>query len=76
MHGCFILVGRLRFFYLLPWWSVGEESACDAGDPASIPALGRPPVEGNGSPLPGEFHERRSQTGYSPWNRKELDINM
>ena len=43
MHGCFILVGRLRrVFYLLPWWSAGEESACNAGDLGSIPALGRP----------------------------------
>ena len=26
-------------------------SACDAGDPGSIPGLGRYPGEGNGSPL-------------------------
>ena len=25
--------------------------------------------------LPGEFHGQRSLTGYSPWNRKELDAN-
>ena len=29
----------------------GEESACRAGDPGSIPGLGRCPGEGNGSPL-------------------------
>ena len=30
---------------------VGEESACSAGDPGSIPGLGRFPGEGNGNPL-------------------------
>ena len=29
----------------------GKESACNAGDPGSIPALGRSPGEGNGNPL-------------------------
>ena len=28
-----------------------KESACNAGDPASIPGLGRCPGEGNGNPL-------------------------
>ena len=31
--------------------SVGKESACSAGDPGSIPGLGRSPGEGNGNPL-------------------------
>ena len=31
--------------------SVGKESACNAGDPGSIPGLGRPPGEGIGYPL-------------------------
>ena len=31
--------------------SDGKESACNAGDAASIPGLGRSPGEGNGSPL-------------------------
>ena len=31
--------------------SVGKESACNAGDPISIPALGRSPGEGKGYPL-------------------------
>ena len=30
---------------------VGKESACSAGDPGSIPGLGRSPGEGNGYPL-------------------------
>jgi len=31
--------------------SAGEESACNAGDPGSIPGLGRSPREGIGYPL-------------------------
>ena len=34
-----------------PGDSVGKESACNAGDPGSIPGLGRSPGEGNGNPL-------------------------
>ena len=31
--------------------SVGKESACNAGDPGSIPGLGRSPEEGIGYPV-------------------------
>ena len=31
--------------------SVGKESACNAGDPGSIPGSGRSPGEGTGHPL-------------------------
>ena len=34
-----------------PGGSVGKESVCNAGDPDSIPGLGRSPGEGNGNPL-------------------------
>ena len=34
-----------------PGGSVGKESACTAGDPSSIPELGKSPGEGNGNPL-------------------------
>ena len=34
-----------------PGSSAGKESACNAGDPSSIPGLGRSPVEGIGYPL-------------------------
>ena len=30
---------------------VGKESACNAGDPGSVPGLGRFPGEGNGNPF-------------------------
>ena len=34
-----------------PGGSEGKASACSAGDPGSIPGLGRSPGEGNGNPL-------------------------
>ena len=34
-----------------PSSSDGKESACNAGDPGSIPGSGRSPGEGNGYPL-------------------------
>jgi len=37
--------------YGFPGGSDGKESACDAGDPCSIPGPGRSPGEGNGDPL-------------------------
>ena len=61
----------------LPWWSDGNESACDAGDPALIPGSERAPGEGNGktrsSILAGESHRQRSLAGCSPRGRKESD---
>ena len=44
-----------------------------AGDPGSIPGLGRSPGEGNGNPfpfLPGESHGQRSLVGYSWWDHR------
>ena len=41
------LLGHMGF----PNSSVGKESACNAGDPDSIPGLGRSPGEGNGNLL-------------------------
>jgi len=58
---------------------VGKESACNAGDPGSVPGSGRSPGEGNGKPtqvlLSGKSHEQRSLVGYSPWHlgHKESD---
>ena len=34
-----------------PSSSDGKATACNAGDPGSIPGLGRCPGEGNGNPL-------------------------
>jgi len=35
----------------LPGGSDGKESACNVGDPGSIPGSGRSPAEGNSNPL-------------------------
>ena len=59
--------------------SAGKESIYNAGDPGSIPGSGRSPGEGDLLPTPvfwpGEFHGERNLTGYSPWDRKELDMS-
>ena len=47
--------------------SVGKESACNAGDPSSIPGLGRSPGEGT------VLAWRIPWTVCSPWGHKELD---
>ena len=57
--------------------SDGKASACNAGDPGSIPGLGRSPGEGNGNPLQYSCLENpmdRGGVGYSPWGRKEWDM--
>ena len=61
-----------------PGGSDSKDSACNAGDPGSIPGLGSFPGKGNGwlpMPifLPEEFHGQRSLVGYSPWGHKESD---
>ena len=43
--------------------SVGKESACSAGDPGSIPELGRSPGEGNGNPLQYSYLENPMDGG-------------
>ena len=65
--------------------SAGKESACNAGDPSSIPGSGRPPIGGIGYPLqysraslvaqmlknPPAVRETwvRSWVGKIPWRR-------
>ena len=54
----------------------GKKSACNAGDPGSIPGWGRSHGEGNETipvSLPGESHGQRSLLGYGPWGHKESD---
>ena len=50
-----------------------KESACNAGDPGSIPGLGRSPGERQGYPTP-VFWFREFHGLYRPWGRKESDI--
>ena len=50
-----------------------KNHSANAGDPGSVPGLGRFPGEGNGNTLvflPGEFHGQRSLAGQSPWVTK------
>ena len=58
--------------------SGGKESACNAGDPGSIPGLGRSPGEGIGYPLQYSClenpHGQKILVGYSPWGYKESDM--
>ena len=46
-----LVLRDLRFVIKYSRSSVGKESACSAGDPGSIPGLGRSPGEGNGKTL-------------------------
>ena len=39
------------FDHKLPWWLSGKESACNAGDPGSIPCSGISPGGGYENPL-------------------------
>ena len=48
-----------------------KESVCNAGDPGSIPRLGRSPVEGNGYPL--QYSGLENSMDYKPWGHKESD---
>ena len=50
-----------------PGGSDGKTSACNEGDPGSIPGSGRSPGEGNGYPpvfLLGESHGQKSLGGF------------
>ena len=61
-------------FFGFPGGSDGKESASKAGDPHSIPGLGRCPGEGHGNPLQYSCLEnpngQRSLLGYTPGSPK------
>ena len=58
--------------------SDGKASACNAGDPGSIPGSGRSPPRRKWHPTPvlspGKSHGWRSLVGYSPCGHKESDM--
>ena len=60
-------------YWGFPDSSVGKESACNAGDPGSIPELGRSCGEGNGYSLQYSGLENSMGSLYSPWGHKEAD---
>ena len=54
------------YIYLgFPGDSDGKESACNAGDPGSIPVSGRSPGEGNGNPL--QYASRENSMDRGAW---------
>ena len=60
-----------------PGGSDDKESACNAGDPGSIPGWRTSPGGGHGNPLQYSClenpHGQRSLADYSPWGCKESD---
>ena len=69
--GCSLCPGRVGFL----GGSDSKESACNKGDPGSIPGLRRSPGEGNGYPFHSSCLENSMDRGdwwaYSPWGGKE-----
>ena len=62
-----------------PGRSAGKESTCNAGDPGSIPGLGKSPGEGIGYSLQYSClespHEQRSLAGYSLGGHKRVALS-
>ena len=63
---------------VFPGGLVGKESACNVGDPGSIPGSGRSLGEGNGNPLQysclEKSHGQRSLAGYSLGSQSVLGV--
>ena len=63
---------------LSPGGSDGKESACNAGEPGSIPGLERCPGEGNGNPFQYSCLENSMDRGawgaYIQWGHNESDM--
>ena len=93
-QSCFLLTYWIYLLVLIAFvWSVSgfldfpggsdsKESACNAGDPGSVPGLGRSPGEGNGYPLQYTCLENSMDRGASQAtihgvtkNRKWLSIS-
>ena len=63
---------------MFPGGLAGKESACNAGDPCSVPGSGRSPGEGDGYPLQHSCLENSMdreawKATYSLWGYKESD---
>ena len=56
-----------------PGGSDGKESTHNAGDPGSIPGLGRFPGKGNGNPFAWRILWTEESGVLKSWSRKELD---
>ena len=64
----------MKISWGFPGDSDGKESACNAGDPGSIPGLGRSPREGNGNPLQYSRLENAMDTGAWPATVHGVDM--
>ena len=82
LQWCVYVNLNLPIYSAFPPWgfpgsSAGIESACNSGDPGSIPGSGRSPGGGHGNPLQYSClenpHGWRSMVGCIPWGHKELD---
>ena len=77
MHTCYKYFLPLTYLLGFPGVSDAKESACNAGEPGSVPGSGRSPGEREWPPiplfLPGESHGQRSLEGCSPWGCEESD---
>ena len=65
------MLKRYKIFMDFPGGSDDKASVYDAGDPDSIPGLGRS-GEGKGYPLQNSGLE--NSTDYSPWGHKKSDM--
>ena len=63
MEMCHIAPVRLVLSWGFPGSSDGRKSACNAGDPGSIPESGRSPGKGNDNPLQYSFLENPTDRG-------------
>ena len=63
----------VNYFCFLTGGSDSKESACDAGDPSSIPGSERSHEKGMANPLQYSCLENPEDRGYSPWDHKESD---
>ena len=77
----YLVAGSFNEYSFLKVFLGGSEvkaSACNAGDPGSIPGSGRSPGEGNGNPLQYSCLENpmdgEAWVGYSPRGGNELDM--
>ena len=58
LHSYLTYQSALDWMLGYPDGSDGKESACNVGDPSSIPGSGRSRGEGNGNPLPHSSLEK------------------
>ena len=74
VYSCDLLLWETRYYMIrgFPDSSVGQESACNAGDPHLVAGLGRSSGEGKKIPTP-VFWPGKLPGLYSPWSCQESD---